>query len=63
MTAAPQYLTTDEVAERFRTSPATVRYWQHVSYGPGSIKVGRRRLYPLESVERFEQEMTQQARA
>ena len=50
----PRYLTTDEVAERFRTSPATVRYWVHVGYGPASIKVGRRRLYPVAEVESFE---------
>lgn len=50
----PRYLTTDEVAERFRTSPASVRYWNHIGYGPASIKVGRRRLYPVAEVERFE---------
>lgn len=37
--------TTEEVAERLRTSPATVRYWHHMGTGPRSMKVGRRRLY------------------
>ena len=27
---AVHLLTTEEVAERFRTSPATVRYWRHI---------------------------------
>ncbi len=39
-------LTTEEVAERFRTKPETVRYWRHVGYGPASVKIGRRVLYP-----------------
>ncbi|WP_216870287.1 helix-turn-helix transcriptional regulator [Modestobacter excelsi] len=33
-------LTTEEVAARFRTSPATVRYWRHIGIGPSGIKVG-----------------------
>ena len=38
-------LTTAEVAEMFRTSAETVRYWRHVGKGPRSYKVGRRVLY------------------
>jgi DNA-binding transcriptional MerR regulator len=38
-------LTTAEVAERFRTSPSTVRYWRHLGIGPAGIRVGRRVLY------------------
>jgi len=38
-------LTTAEVAERFRTSPATVRYWRHTGTGPKGVRVGRRVLY------------------
>lgn len=51
------HLTTEELAERFRTSENTVRYWQHIGYGPKGIKVGRRRLYPLDEVEHFEAEL------
>jgi DNA-binding transcriptional MerR regulator len=39
------YLTTDEVAQLYRTSPGTVRYWRHIGYGPKGVKVGRRVLY------------------
>ena len=44
-------MTTDEVAIRFRTSPATVRYWRSIGYGPAGTKVGRRVLYPEVEVE------------
>lgn len=44
-------LTVEEVADRCRTSPATVRYWRHVRKGPPSIKVGRRRLFPADALE------------
>lgn len=40
-----RYLLGEEVAERFRTSPETVRYWRHIGKGPRSLKVGRRVLY------------------
>lgn len=48
------YMTTPEVAERFRTSPETIRYWRHIGYGPKSIKAGRKVLYPLDEIETFE---------
>jgi hypothetical protein len=31
-------LTTEEVAARFRTSPATVRYWRHIGIGPPGLR-------------------------
>ncbi len=48
-----QLLTTNEVAELYRTSPATVRYWRHMGYGPKGRKVGRRVLYERSEVESF----------
>ncbi|HZL05819.1 MAG TPA: helix-turn-helix domain-containing protein [Coriobacteriia bacterium] len=50
------YLTTEEVAERFRTSPETVRWWRYVGRGPKSFAVGRRRLYAIEDVKAWEAE-------
>lgn len=44
-------LTTAEVAEICRTSPATVRYWRHTGYGPQGVKIGRRVLYSAAAVE------------
>ncbi|MFJ9748910.1 helix-turn-helix transcriptional regulator [Streptomyces chartreusis] len=51
---ASQYLTTADVATRYRTAPSTIRYWRHIGYGPKGIKVGRRVLYSLASCEEFE---------
>lgn len=44
-------MTTAEVAERVRTTPATVRYWRHKGTGPAALKVGRRVLYRVHDVE------------
>lgn len=52
-----QYLDTAEVAERYRTPEGTVRYWRHIGYGPKGVKAGRRVLYPLDEVERFDAEL------
>jgi predicted DNA-binding transcriptional regulator AlpA len=46
-----RYLITEEVADYFRTSPATVRYWRYLDTGPPAIKIGRRVLYLLSDLE------------
>jgi excisionase family DNA binding protein len=51
-----KYLTTEEVAERFRTHASTVRYWRHVGRGPQGMRVGRRVLYAEAEVARWERE-------
>jgi excisionase family DNA binding protein len=50
---AEKYRTTREVAEYFRTSEATIRYWKHTGKIRG-IKPGRRTLYPVSEIERIE---------
>jgi hypothetical protein len=45
-------LTTEEVAARFRTSPATVRYWRHVGIGPAASASAPRVLYDELEVDR-----------
>jgi hypothetical protein len=60
---APQNLTTDEVAARYRTTAPTVRYWRLIGKGPKSYKVGKRVLYHVDDVETWErQERQRQAR-
>lgn len=54
------YLTTAEVAERYRTAESTVRYWRHIGYGPKGMKVGRRVLYSETELTRFEQRLAEQ---
>jgi hypothetical protein len=50
------YLTTDELAKRWRTTAETIRFHRHVGKGPRSVKFGRRVLYPVDGVESFERE-------
>lgn len=58
-----QYLTTHEVATRYRTADATVRYWRMTGYGPKGVKVGRRVLYSVAECERFDQELAEKTGA
>lgn len=46
-------LTTEEVAQRYRTSASTVRYWRAIGYGPKGRRVGRRVLYDEQDVQAF----------
>jgi hypothetical protein len=55
-----RYLTTYEVADHYRTSPSTVRYWRYSDYGPKAVKVGKRLLYPRENVEAFDRKLREQ---
>jgi Helix-turn-helix domain len=59
--AADEYLTLNEVAVRYRTTPATVRYWRHIGYGPKGAKVGTRVLYPRAEIERFDRALAERA--
>jgi hypothetical protein len=52
-TMTVRLLTTEEVAERFRTSPSTVRYWRHIGIGPAGFRVGRRVLYDEAECDRW----------
>jgi hypothetical protein len=60
---SPEYLTLPEVAEHYRTSEGTVRYWRHIGYGPKGVKLGTRVLYPRAEVQRFDRELAQQSGA
>jgi hypothetical protein len=51
-----KYRTTQEVADHFRVPAATVRYWKHVGKLKG-IRPGRRTLYAVSEIERFEHEL------
>jgi hypothetical protein len=55
------YMTTAEVAARFRRPEATVRWWRYIGYGPESVKVGKHALYPVEAVEAFEAQLRAEA--
>lgn len=53
------YLTSKELAERWRLNDQTLVNWRRVGKGPTFIRVGARVLYPMESVEAFEKLSTQ----
>lgn len=60
---SPDYLTTAEVAERYRRPEVTVRYWRHIGYGPKGVKMGKRVVYARAEIERFDRELAQGAGA
>ncbi|MBW2076244.1 MAG: helix-turn-helix domain-containing protein [Deltaproteobacteria bacterium] len=58
-----KYLTQNEVADRFRVTPSTIKNWRDegkLEYFqvPGSTRV----LYPRESIEDFERQNTKKAK-
>lgn len=59
----PEYMTTAEVAALFRTSPSSVREWRQRGQGPLGVKFGRRVLYPVPEVQKFQREQLAAARA
>ncbi|WP_307801603.1 helix-turn-helix domain-containing protein [Microbispora triticiradicis] len=54
-----RFLTTAEVAQRYRTAPSTIRYWRYLGRGPKGEKYGRRTLYRESELIRWEQEKAQ----
>lgn len=51
------WLTTAEVATRYRTAPSSVREWVRRDQGPrGSAIFGKQRLFPACSVDAWQQE-------
>ena len=58
-----EYMTLNEVAAHYRTTPATVRYWRHLGVGPRGVRLGTRVLYPVSEVERHDAELKAAAMA
>lgn len=48
------YLTSKEVADRWRLSDKTLANWRHAGKGPPFIRVGSRVLYPIEGINAWE---------
>lgn len=61
--ATHDYLTTDEVAERYRRPASTIRYWRHIKYGPVAVRAGGRVLYPAAEIQRFDRQLAAEAGA
>lgn len=58
-----EYLTLPEVAEHYRTTEGTVRYWRHTGYGPKGVKIGTRVLYPRAEIKRFDRQLAEEVGA
>ncbi len=58
-----KYLTTEEMAARYRTVPSVIRHWRQTGYGPSGVRVGKRVLYPREQVEAFDRQLCEQSTA
>lgn len=58
-----EYLTTRDLADRYHTAESTIRFWRMKDYGPKGVKVGRRVLYSLAEVERFDRDLAEQSGA
>jgi hypothetical protein len=48
------YLTSKEVADRWRLSDQMLANWRYAGKGPPFIRVGSRVLYPIEGIHSFE---------
>jgi DNA-binding transcriptional MerR regulator len=55
----PEWWSNEQVAERYHTSPATVRYWKHIGKIRGS-RFGKRTLYHRSEIERIDRELRDQ---
>src|SRR5436190_14019292 len=51
------FLTTYQLARRWKINTATLRQWRWFNKGPKCQKVGGRALYRIEVIERFENEL------
>jgi hypothetical protein len=51
---SPTFLTTLELAERWRVSPRTIEEWRRRQRPPHPVRIGRRVLYRLTEIEALE---------
>lgn len=51
-----QYLTPEQVAERYQLSEATVKEWRYKRIGPKFLRLGKRVRYSVKALEEWEQQ-------
>ena len=49
----PKLLSMEDVADYFEVTIDTLARWEREGYGPASIKIGQKRVYPESAVEHF----------
>lgn len=57
---AIEYLTTADLAKRYKTAESTIRYWKHMGKGPRGFRIGRHTLYDPAEVDRYDAEQKAQ---
>jgi excisionase family DNA binding protein len=57
-----RWLTSEEVAERFRLPVKTLYSWRQTGYGPQGVRIGRHVRYRESEVTRWEAETEQTTR-
>ncbi len=53
---SPEYLSPEQLAERYNVPVSSVYNWRTKGYGPVGLKIGRHVRYPVEAVEQWEAE-------
>jgi predicted site-specific integrase-resolvase len=56
-----QYLSPEQVAERYQLSPGTLKEWRYKGVGPKYVRLGKYVRYPATALERWEAEREQEA--
>ncbi len=56
--AGPEFLTTEELAARWHTTPAGLHNMRHRSSAPLAVRAGRRLLWRLSEVQAWERART-----
>ncbi|MEV5832820.1 helix-turn-helix domain-containing protein [Nocardia sp. NPDC052112] len=56
------WLTTAELAQEYKFTIGTLRYWRHIGYGPACFALGRKIFYRRTDVEAWITEQEQQTR-
>jgi len=54
-------MTVEELAERWHLKPKTLHNWHLTGKGPTPVKIGRRLLYSIDAIERWEQRQEEAA--
>lgn len=61
--AVHEWWTIEEVADHYRATPDTIRYWRQKRYGPKGQRIGNHVLYPASEIRRFDRELRQKITA
>jgi predicted site-specific integrase-resolvase len=51
-----QYMTPEQVADRYQISPDSLKEWRYKGVGPKYLRIGKRVRYRVTDLERWEKE-------